>query len=59
MFASGDAQFVVRASRRCHDRNHLYCFSLLLSALAPLGLVASPWVAPILKGRLRYSALKI
>ena len=27
-----------------------------LSALASLGLVASPWVAPTLKGRLRVSA---
>ena len=32
--------------------------SLRLSALASLGLVASLWVAPTLKGRLRVSALK-
>jgi len=31
-------------------------YSPRLSALASLGLVASPWVAPTLKGRLRASA---
>ena len=35
---------------------HLSLRSPPLSALASLGLVASPWVAPTLKGRLRTSA---
>ena len=38
-------RFVVRAGRRLHDRNHLHCFSLPLSALASLGLVARGLVA--------------